>query len=222
MTHDQQVLTIALPKGRIERQSLELFQKSGLSTPKSRIDRKLISESPDQSLRYVQVKPTDVPTFVEYGAADLGVCGLDTLRESRRNVYEPLQLPFGHCRLSVCALANRVDTPLRHNNQPRIATKFPNLALEYFRDRDVSAEIIQLHGSVELGPLVGLADLIVDIVETGATLRDNGLVELRKIMDIQSILIINQASYRVKSSAVQYIVDTIKKVLNSSEPHVVK
>lgn len=162
----------------------------------------------------MQVKPTDVPTFVEYGAADLGVCGLDTLREGGRNVYESLQLPFGHCRLSVCASSDRADLPLRYNNQPRIATKFPNLALEYFHNRDVSAEIIQLHGSVELGPLVGLADLIVDIVETGITLRENGLVELRKIMDIQSVLIVNRATYRVKSNEVQHIIDIIRNTLD--------
>ena len=211
----QKALTIALPKGRIAQQSLALLQEAGIAVPESRNDRKLIIDSQDGSLQYIMSKPTDVPTFVEHGAADIGVCGLDTLRENGNNVYEPLLLPFGHCRLSVCGMADRSSRPLRYESQPRIASKYPNLALQYFRERNVSAEIIPLHGSVELGPLVGLADLIVDVVETGATLRDNGLTELRTILDVQAVLIVNRASYRLKSDAVQKLLTAIRKSLQT-------
>ncbi len=202
---------MALPKGRIAQQALALLRRASIAIPESRNDRKLIIDSEDGALQYIMSKPTDVPTFVEHGAADIGVCGLDTLRENGNNVYEPLLLPFGYCRLSVCGMAERPNRPLRYESQPRIATKFPNLALRYFRERNISAEIIPLHGSVELGPLVGLADLIVDLVETGTTLRDNGLVELRTILDIQAVLIVNRAAYRLKSQAVQKLLAAIRK-----------
>src|SRR4051812_15610982 len=190
-------LLIALPTGRMAEQSLALIERAGLALPSRNPGRKLIVESADGALRYIMAKPTDVPTFIEYGAADLGVCGLETLRESGRNVYEPLLLPFGHCRLSLIGPANRPDTPLRYESQPRVATKYPRLTLDFFRERGVNAEIIALHGSIELAPLVGLADLIVDIIETGTTMRANGLAELRVIMHSQAVLIVNRAAYRL-------------------------
>ncbi len=118
-----------------------------------------------------------MPIYVEYGAADLGICGLDVLREGGRSVYEPLLPPFGYCRLSLAGPADRPDIPLRYDSQPRVATTFPRLTADFFRTRGINAEIIALKGSVELGPLVGLADLIVDLVDTGNTLRANGLIE---------------------------------------------
>jgi ATP phosphoribosyltransferase len=157
-------LLVALPKGRMADQALDLLSAAGLPLPSGPTGRKLILHSEDGSLRYVLAKPTDVPTFVEYGAADIGVCGLDTLRESRRQVYEPLLLPFGHCRLCLAGPAQAATGPLRYQSQPRVATKYPNLTEEFFRKRGVNAEIIVLNGSVELAPLVGLADLIVDII----------------------------------------------------------
>jgi ATP phosphoribosyltransferase len=150
---------------------------------------------------------------VEYGAADVGICGLDVLRESGRRVHEPLRLPFGHCRLSVAGPKDRPDTPLRYVSQPRIATKYPRLAQEFFRKRGVNAEVIGLSGSVELGPVLGLADLIVDIVETGDTLRANGLVEIRTILDVQAVLIINRAAYQLKSGQIQGIIERIRAVI---------
>ncbi|MBU6349760.1 MAG: ATP phosphoribosyltransferase [Chloroflexi bacterium] len=210
-------LMVALPKGRLAEQTLELFAAAGLPLPGSDNGRKLILESDAGSLRYIMAKPSDVPTFVEYGAADLGICGLDTLRESRRQVYEPLLLPFGYCRLSLAAPADRPESPLRYESQPRVATKYPNLTADFFRSRGVNAEIITLHGSVELGPLVGLAHLIVDLVETGSTLQANGLVETRKIMDIQAVLIANRAAYHLKRESVEQVISRLQAQLKQLE-----
>jgi ATP phosphoribosyltransferase len=194
-------------------QALELMAAAGLPLPAGQSGRKLILGSEDGSVRYVLSKPTDVPTFVEYGAADIGVCGLDTLRESRRQVYEPLLLPFGHCRLCLAGPTDAAGGPLRYESQPRVATKYPNLTEDFFRQRGVNAEIISLHGSVELAPLVGLADLIVDIIETGNTLRANGLVEQRVIMHSQAVLVVNRASYHLKAAAVQNVIHRLRQAL---------
>ena len=210
---DRSSLMIALPKGRLAEQTLALFAAAGLPLPISDNGRKLILASDGDEMRYVMAKPTDVPTFVEYGAADLGVCGLDTLRESRRHVYEPLLLPFGFCRLCLAAPVDRPDAPLRYESQPRVATKYPNLTADFFRERGVNAEIIALNGSVELAPLVGLADLIVDVVETGSTLRANGLVETRTILQIQAVLIANRATYHLKRDAVDMVIGRLRQHL---------
>ena len=204
---------IALAKGRLTEAAFDLLERAAFSVPSEAAGRKLILESADGSVRYVLAKPADVPIYVEYGAADLGICGLDVLRESDRNVYEPLLLPFGRCRLSLAAPAGRPDTPLRYESQPRVATTFPRLTGEFFRLRGVNAEIITLKGSVELGPLVGLADLIVDLVETGNTLRANGLVEIRTIMQSQAVLIANRASYRKKNAAVQRVIEALRRAI---------
>lgn len=206
-------VTIALPKGRLAERTLELMHAAGLALPADDGGRKLIVPSTDGAIRYMLAKPVDVPTYVEYGAADLGVCGLDTLRESQRHVYEPLLLPFARCRLSLAGPAARPDTPLRYESQPRVATKYPNLTAEFFRARGVNAEIITLAGSVELGPLSGLADLIVDIIETGSTLRANGLVELRTILHSQAVLIANRAAYHLKAEAVHAVIDRLRAAL---------
>lgn len=211
------MLMIALPKGRLADQTLDLFAAAGLPIPAADNGRKLILSSAADDVRYVMAKPTDVPTFVEYGAADLGVCGLDTLRESRRHVYEPLLLPYGYCRLALAAPADRPDTPLRYASQPRVATKYPNLTADFFRARGVNAEIITLNGSVELAPLVGLADLIVDLVETGSTLKANGLVETRTIMQIQAVLIANRAAYHLKRAAVEQVLSRLRAHLAQME-----
>jgi len=210
-------LLIALPKGRMADQSLDLLQRAGISMPNGDFGRKLVITSADGALRYIMAKPTDVPTFVEYGAADMGVCGLETLRESGRNVYEPLLLPFGHCRLSLISPTDRPDTPLRYESQPRVGTKYPRLTMEFFRERGVNAEIIALNGSIELAPLVGLADLIVDIIETGNTMRANGLAELRVIMHSQAVLIVNRAAYRLKADLIQQVLTALRAVLETNE-----
>ncbi len=206
-------LLFALPKGRLADESLELLQRAGLSVPVDTGSRKLVLPNADNSIGFVMAKPWDVPTFVEYGAADVGICGLDVLRESGRRVHEPLRLPFGFCRLSVAGPVDRPDTPLRYASQPRIATKFPRLTQEFFRKRGVNAEVIGLSGSVELGPVLALADLIVDLVETGDTLRANGLVGIRTILEVQAVLIVNRAAYQLKSREIQGLIERVRAVI---------
>jgi len=211
MSHPPRSLVMALAKGRLTDEALAYLERAGLPFPAGDPGRKLILESADGSMRFIMAKPGDVPTYVEYGAADLGICGLDVLRESRRDVYEPLLLPFGYCRLSLAGPTTRADSPLRYESQPRVATSFPNLTAEFFRQRGVNAEIINLKGSVELAPLVGLADLIVDLVETGSTLRANGLVEFRTILESQAVLVANRAAYRLHSNAMQRIIASLRQ-----------
>ena len=213
ITNSPAPLLIALPKGRLAEKSLDLLASAGLSIPDGETGRKLILESQDASINYILAKPWDVPTYVEYGAADIGICGLDVLRESGRDVYEPLLLPYGHCRLSVAGPVDRADTPMRYESQPRVATKFPRLTAQFFQKRGINAEIIALSGSVELGPLTRLADLIVDLVETGDTLRANGLAEFRTILEIQAVLIVNRAAYRTKSAQVQGVIRALRGVI---------
>ena len=193
-------LTIALPKGRLTDDALAFLSRAGYAAPANGdAGRKLVLDGADGRLRFIMVKPSDVPIFVEYGAADVGIAGLDVVREADRDVYEPLLLPFGYCRLVVAGPADRPDRPLRLERSPRVATKFPRLTEAYFRQRGLAPELIVMSGSVELAPLVGLADLIVDLVQTGTTLRENGLVELRVILESQAVLIANRASYRLQA-----------------------
>ncbi len=206
-------LLFALPKGRLTDDCFSFLAKAGLSLPAGADGRKLVLQSADGRFGYVMAKPWDVPTYVEYGAADLGICGLDVLRESGRAVHEPLLLPFGRCRLSVAGPADRPDVPLRYESQPRIATKFPRLASQFFRERGINAEVITLAGSVELGPVLGITDLIVDVVETGRTLRANGLVEFRTILESQAVLIANRASYRLRADVVQEVIERLRGVI---------
>lgn len=203
-------LTIALPKGRLTEDALAHLARVGyLPPPNGDAGRKLVLEGADGRLRFIMAKPSDVPIFVEYGAADLGIAGLDVLREAERDVYEPLLLPFGRCRLTLAGRADRPDRPLRLERSPRVATKFPRLTEAFFRKRGLAPELIIMSGSVELAPLVGLADLIVDLVQTGATLRENGLVELRTILESQAALIANRASYRLRAGEVREVIDAL-------------
>ena len=230
----EQSLLFALPKGRLAQDSLSFLARAGLSIPTDTESRKLILPAADGSTGFVMAKPRDVPTYVEHGAADLGICGLDVLRETDRAVYEPLLLPFGHCRLSVAGPAdgaavppgesgdsddlavkpasssNLPGMPLRYMSQPRIATEYPRLTRRFFAERGVNAEIITLGGSVELGPILGLSDLIVDVVQTGTTLRMNGLVEIRTILESQAALVVNRASYQLKAAEINRIVERMR------------
>jgi ATP phosphoribosyltransferase len=214
-TMKSEEMLVALPKGRMADQAVELMASAGISQPRGDMGRKLVIPSEDGKLRYIMAKPSDVPTYVEYGAADIGICGLDTLREGGRKVYEPLLLPFGHCHLSLCGPADRSYTPLRYERQPRVATKYPNLTIDFFRERGVNAEIIALNGSVELGPLVDLADLIVDLVETGSTLRANGLIEIRQLMQSQAVLIVNRASFRLKADQIRSVIVSLRQAIET-------
>jgi ATP phosphoribosyltransferase len=206
-------LTVALPKGRLTEDALTYLAQAGYGTPASgESSRKLVLDGADGRLRFVMAKPSDVPIFVEYGAADIGVAGLDVVREAERDVYEPLRLPFGYCRLVVAGKVGRPDRPLRLERSPRVATKFPRLTEGFFRKRGLAPEIIVMSGSVELAPIVGLADLIVDLVQTGVTLQQNGLIELETILESQAVLLANRASYRLRATEVRELIDGLAGV----------
>jgi ATP phosphoribosyltransferase len=177
-------------------------------------DRTLVRESPAAGLRFLLLKPDDVPTYVEYGAADLGVCGRDVLLERLSDVYQPLDLEIGKCRMVVAGVANR-PPPL---GVPRVATKYPRIAAEHFTRRGVQADIIHVQGSVELAPLTGLSDLIVDLVETGATLTQNGLEEREEIARISSVLIANRSAYKLRQDQVRQLVDKLRKAVEEKTP----
>jgi len=201
-------ITIAIPKGRILEESVELFGKIGIDcTELLGKSRKLIFENPAQKMRYMIVRATDVPTYVEYGCADLGIVGKDTLMEQGKDLYEPLDLKFGYCRLMVAEPAelSRDDDPARWSNI-RIATKYPNITEKYFSGKGVQVELIKLYGSIELAPLVGLSERIVDLVSTGETLRQNGLVEVETIAEITTRLIVNRASLKTKHQRITEII----------------
>jgi ATP phosphoribosyltransferase len=197
-------LTLALSKGRILEESLPLLERIGLA-PAGDIDRllRVPSQRPDVSL--LIIRPTDVPPYVEYGAADIGIVGKDILMEhGGTGLYEPLDIDIAKCRLSVAAVKG-YEPP--DNRRLRIATKYPEIARRHYAAKGQQVEIIKLYGSMELAPLVGLADLIVDLVATGNTLRANGLVEIEKICDISSRLVVNKASMKMKHAAIRELLD---------------
>jgi len=212
-------LTIAIPKGRILTESIELFARIGINLQSMLEDsRKLIFEYPEQNLRALIVRATDVPTYVEYGCADLGIVGKDTLLEQDKDLYEPLDLKFGYCRMMVAEPANlaKNDDPGRWSHI-RVATKYPHVAEKYFASKGIQAEIIKLYGSIELGPLVGLSERIVDLVSTGETLRQNGLVEVETIAEITTRLVVNRASLKTKHQRIRGIIDGLEQVIAEKE-----
>ena len=211
-------ITIAIPKGRILHDSVALFKKIGIDCEELLSDtRKLIFENPEQKMRYMIVRATDVPTYVEYGSADLGIVGKDTLMEQEKDLYEPLDLKFGYCRLVVAEPAelSRNDDPANWSNI-RIATKYPNVTEKYFAGKGVQVEIIKLYGSIELAPLVGLSERIVDLVSTGETPKQNGLVEVETIAEITTRLIVNRASLKTKHQRISEIIQGLERVLQPS------
>ncbi|KGX84218.1 MULTISPECIES: ATP phosphoribosyltransferase [Pontibacillus] len=200
-------LTIAMPKGRIFDEAAQLLKKIGYDFTDVEESRKLILEFPEYKMRLMLAKPMDVVTYVEYGAADCGIAGKDVLLEQDRDVYEVLDLEISPCYLAVAGLP---DKPLS-KIAPKIATKYPRVASEYFREQGEQIEIIPLNGSIELAPLIGLTDRIVDIVSSGRTLRENGLVEYEKIADITSRFIVNPVSYRIKSQVIDPIITDLSQ-----------
>jgi ATP phosphoribosyltransferase len=198
-----------MPKGRIYKKAAELFRAAGLPID-AEVDetRKLVIGLPELDMEFILAKPVDVPTYVEYGAADIGIVGKDVLMEENRDVYELLDLGIAKCRMSVIGLPN-----WQPGIQQRVATKYPNVASQYFREQGQQVEVIKLNGSIELAPLIGLADRIVDMVETGQTLKENGLVEMNRIFDITSRLIANRVSYRMKNAQIQSLCDRLQKVI---------
>lgn len=203
-------LTIAMPKGRIFEDAVDLLKKGGYRLP-SEFDesRKLIIQVPQENMSFILAKPMDVPTYVEHGVADIGIAGKDVLLEKDRDVYELLDLKISKCHMAVAGLPG---TKVR-DVAPKVATKYPNLASSYFREQGEQVEIIKLNGSIELAPLIGLAERIVDIVSTGQTLKENGLIELEHIVDITSRLIVNPVSYRMKDVEIDDMMTRLSAII---------
>lgn len=210
-------LTIALPKGRLAELTLELLQKAGIQCKSTELkSRKLIIEDDENLVRFFMAKPSDVPVYVEYGVADLGVVGKDTLMEESRDLYEVLNLGFGACRMAVAGPAELMGK-LDDIPDKRVATKYPKVARDYFElVKKESIEVIKLNGSVELAPLVGLSEVIVDIVESGRTLKENNLVVLEEICDISARLVVNKVSMKMKNDRIRELISGMRKELDNA------
>jgi ATP phosphoribosyltransferase len=212
----EDTLTIAMPKGRILKEAVSLFKAAGFDFSEVLKDeRRLIFENLAEGLRFMVIRSQDVPTYVEYGAADLGIAGRDVLLEQARDLYEPLDLGIGACRMVVAEPRElgAGDNPRRWTHV-RVATKYPNITLKHFLDKGVQVEIIKLYGSIELAPLLGLSERIVDLVQTGETLRKNGLVEVEDVMRVASKLICNRASLKTKPKRIKGLVDRLGAVVS--------
>lgn len=209
----ERYLTFALSKGRLAWQTLDLLERIGITCKEIRDkdSRKLIFINEENKLKFFLAKGPDVPTYVEYGAADIGVAGKDTLMEEKRRVYEVLDLQFGKCRMCVCGPASARDL-LAHHARIRVASKYPNIAKDYFYNKKhQTVDIIKLNGSVELGPMVKLSDVIVDIVETGSTLRENGLEVLEEICPLSARMIVNQVSMQMNAHTIRKLIQDLKE-----------
>lgn len=209
-------ITVALAKGRLAKKAMEMFEKIGISCEemKDKTSRKLIFSNEELGIRFFLSKTSDVPTYVEYGAADIGIVGRDTILEEGRQLYEVLDLKMGKCKMCVCGPAAAAEL-LKHHEQIRVATKYPNIAKDYFYNKKhQTVEIIKLNGSIELAPIVGLSEVIVDIVETGTTLRENGLEVLEEICDLSAKMVVNRVSMKRENKRISQIIkDISEKVL---------
>lgn len=205
-----EMITIALAKGRLAEQAMDLLEGMGIDCSAPRDPgRKLVLENEKQAIRFILVKPADVPTYVEHGVADMGVVGKDTLMEENRPLYELLDLGFGKCRLCIAGYPGR---PAGYANE-RVATKYPNIARNYYAAQGRNIQIIKLNGSVELGPIVGLSDVILDIVESGSTLKANGLAVLEEICPVSARLVVNRVALKTKRARIQAIVEGFRSQL---------
>ena len=208
-------LTIALTKGRLAEKTLEMLEAVGITCEEMRdkSSRKLIFVNEDLKLRFFLAKGPDVPTYVEYGAADLGVVGRDTILEEGRKLYEVMDLGFGKCRMCICGPESAREL-LDGNQQIRVATKYPNIAKDYFYNKkNQTVEIIKLNGSIELAPIVGLSEVIVDIVETGSTLRENGLKVLEEVCPLSARMVVNQVSMKMENERISKLIEDLRKVI---------
>ena len=212
-------LTFALCKGRLARQTLELLEQMGITCDemKDKDSRKLIFVNEELKLKFFLSKGPDVPTYVEYGAADIGVVGKDTILEAGRKVHEVLDLGFGECRMCVCGPAE-ARSCLDNHELIRVATKYPAIAKDYFYNtRHQTVEIIKLNGSIELAPIVGLSEVIVDIVETGSTLRENGLTVLEEVCPLSARMIVNPVSMRLENKRIKELLMNMRTILKGEE-----
>lgn len=212
-------ITVALAKGRLAEKAMELFERIGISCEemKDKHSRKLIFANEELGMRFFLAKASDVPTYVEYGAADIGIVGKDTILEEGRKLYEVLDLKMGACRMCVCG-PKEAEERLKHHELIRVATKYPHIAKDYFYNKKYqTVEIIKLNGSIELAPIVGLSDVIVDIVETGSTLRENGLVVLEEVCPLSARVVINQVSMKRENERIAKIIKGLQEILREDE-----
>lgn len=208
----KQMINVALPKGRLGQKVYDMFEKAGFQCPSIKEDnRKLIFENQDAGVRYFWVKPSDVTIYVERGAADIGVAGKDILLEYAPDVYELLDLNLGRCRMAVAA---RKDFRDQTERTLRVSTKFPNIAKDFYEKESRDIDIIKLNGSIEIAPILGLSDVIVDIVETGKTLKENNLVVFDTIVPISARLIANKASFKFKTEEIEHVRDALASQLS--------
>lgn len=208
-------ITIAMAKGRMQEGALQLMARAGVQVSQAALkSRRLAIEDESGAYRFVFVKPSDVPVYVEHGIAECGVVGRDVLLESGADLLQPLDLRIGYCRIVVAA---REGNPRSAVGALRVATKYPHITATHFSSRGVPVEIIQLSGSVELAPVLGLADCIVDLVETGRTLAENGLRVVEVITDSSARLVVNRASYQLKATAVSGLIESLKRVVSEGE-----
>jgi ATP phosphoribosyltransferase len=209
-------ITIALTKGRLDRQTLALMATAGID-PAGADDpntRKLIFENKDLGLRFFLAKGPDVPTYVYYGAADIGIVGRDTIIEENKKLYEVLDLGYGKCRMCVCG-PESARKYLESGEMIRVATKYPNIAKDYFMNKKhQTVEIIKLNGSIELAPIVGLSEVIVDIVETGSTLKENGLTVLEEVLPLSARVVVNQVSMKMENERISDLIYRMKEALS--------
>lgn len=208
---DMDYLTIALPKGKLFLPAANLLAKLGLTAPDlDEKSRKLLINNEEKKVRFIITKTADLPTYVEYGAADIGIIGKDVLLEEKKDVYELLDLKFGFCRLVVAVPQALKREKMSDYAHLRVATKYPQIAESFFHNIGIQVEIIKLNGSIELAPMVGLAEIIVDIVETGRTLKENNLVEIAQIQPATARLIANQVSFKMKFAQINSMVENLR------------
>ena len=212
---EMRYLTFALGKGRLAKKTLEMFEQIGITCEemKDKDTRKLIFVNEELKLRFFLAKGPDVPTYVEYGAADIGIVGKYTILEEGRNIYEVIDLGFGKCRMCICGPENAKEL-LNHHELIRVATKYPRIAKDYFYNKKhQTVEIIKLNGSIELAPIVGLSEVICDIVETGSTLRENGLSVLEEVCPLSARMVVNQVSMKMENERITKLISDLKTVI---------
>lgn len=213
---DMRYLTFALGKGRLAKTTMDMLEKIGITCQemKDPDSRKLFFTNEELKLRFFLAKGPDVPTYVEYGAADIGVVGKDTILEEARNIYEVLDLNFGKCRMCICG-PERAKELLQHHEQIRVATKYPRIAKDFFYNKKhQTVEIIKLNGSIELAPIVGLSEVICDIVETGTTLKENGLAVLEEVCPLSARMVVNQVSMKMENERITRLIRELQNVVS--------
>ena len=208
-------LTVALTKGRLANKTMEMFEKAGITCEemKDKDSRKLIFTNEELKMKFFLAKGPDVPTYVEYGAADIEIVGKDTILEEGRKLYEVMDLGFGKCKMCVCGPESAREV-LENNQLIRVATKYPNIAKDYFFNRKhQTVDLIKLNGSIELAPIVGLSEVIVDIVETGSTLKENGLKVLEEVCPLSARMVVNQVSMKMENERIRKLIEDLRRVL---------